>query len=148
MSAINAEQFDQIIDAISVSSDGLRKICADVGCYKDDLFRYIKKTPGAMHQYAHAKNMQAYASAEEITEIASEPPPTDDSGKMDSAFVAWQRVRIDAIKWQASKSNPKSFGDNVTQTNLNIDVSAKSEEIIEKLGGADAARDVLARLAQ
>ena len=31
--------------------------------------------------------------------------------KLDSAYIQWQRQRIDARKWNASKQRPKKYGD-------------------------------------
>lgn len=34
--------------------------------------------------------------------------------KLDSAYIAWQKQRIDARKWNAAKQRPKKYGDRVT----------------------------------
>jgi hypothetical protein len=51
--------------------------------------------------------------------------------RLDSAFLAWQKNRIDARKWTAMKLKPKKYGEKLThagddvnpvivETNLNV----------------------------
>ena len=58
--------------------------------------------------------------ADEIVAIVDETPITtpvyNKDGeqidiKLDSAYVQWQRQRIDARKWTAAKLRPKKYGD-------------------------------------
>ena len=67
---------------------------------------------------------QLEAVADETLEIADEQPPSmvitegeSVTVRLDSAFVAWQRNRIDTRKWLLSKLAPKKYGDKV-QTEL------------------------------
>ena len=56
-------------------------------------------------------------------EIADQTPETEpvkdkdgkvlDGMKLHSAYVAWQKNRVDARRWFASKMSPKRFGDKV-----------------------------------
>lgn len=73
-------------------------------------------------QYARAKEEQAEKFADEIVQIADETPDTepvyDRNGelvelKLSASYVAWQKNRIDARKWVASKLKPKKYGDRV-----------------------------------
>jgi hypothetical protein len=73
-------------------------------------------------QYTRAREEQAETHADEIVSIADETPQTvmvlDKNGealdiKLDSAYIQWQRQRIDARKWTASKLRPKKYGDRV-----------------------------------
>jgi hypothetical protein len=62
--------------------------------------------------------------AEEITDIADEAPQTyrDVNGeiRIDPAFVAKQKNRMDARKWEASKLKPKKYGEK-----LNLEATGK-----------------------
>jgi hypothetical protein len=88
---------------------------------------WLLDNPDFSVQYARARDEQADAYADEIAAIADERPPMvgdtnhqagekageDGNTRMDSAFVAWQRVRIDTRKWIASKLKPKKYADKV-----------------------------------
>ena len=68
--------------------------------------------------YARAREDQADSLADEIQAIADELPMeiTDDKGvtRFDSAYVTWQKNRVDARKWIASKLKPKKYSDRLT----------------------------------
>lgn len=65
--------------------------------------------------YAKAKDDQADYLADDLVRIADEYPEVDDKGKIDSAWVAWQRNRIDVRKWTAAKLKPRKYGERVVQ---------------------------------
>jgi hypothetical protein len=73
-----------------------------------------------MEQYVRAREEQAESMADEIVAIADETPETapvfDKDGnqlaiKLDSSYIQWQKNRIDARKWTASKLKPKKYGE-------------------------------------
>jgi hypothetical protein len=47
----------------------------------------------------------------------------DDKGKLDSAWVQWQRNRIDVRKWTAAKLKPRKYGEKVQNTHEGGDPS-------------------------
>jgi len=55
---------------------------------------------------------------ESIEEDYSEDPQRDSFGKIDSAWVALQRLKIDAKKWELSKLMPKKYGDKIENTHI------------------------------
>lgn len=92
-------------------------------------------------QYARAREDQADTLADELMAIVDEKPPVDAQGKRDSAWVAWQRNRIDARKWVASKLKPKKYGERqqidqtVTVTLTEEQVEARLAQLLEKANG-------------
>lgn len=102
----------------------LRKICKDEGMpAQSTVYKWLNKHPDFVEQYTRAREEQAETHADEIVDIADEQPALievkDADGnvidhKLDSAFIAWQRQRIDARKWNAAKQRPKKYGDSVT----------------------------------
>ena len=78
------------------------------------IMAWLSKKVEFAQQYARAKQEAADVLAEDILDIADEIPPKDQFGKMDSAFVQWQKNRIDARKWTAGKLKPKKYGDRMT----------------------------------
>ena len=87
------------------------------------VYLWLNRYPDFLEKYVRAREEQAETHADEIVAIADETPQTkeikDKSGKviditLDSAFIAWQKQRIDARKWNAAKQRPKKYGDSVT----------------------------------
>lgn len=83
----------------------LRSICkADDRPSMVTIFTWLDKHPEFLNHYTRAKEQQADASSEDITEIADEVR----RGLIDPQAA---RVAIDAYKWTASKLKPKKYGD-------------------------------------
>lgn len=108
------------------SIEVITEICARIAqgeplrsiCDSEDMpglrtvYTWLAQEPEFQHLYARAREDQADALADDIVCIADEPPlPDGETGKIDSAWVAWQRNRIDARKWTASKLKPRKYGD-------------------------------------
>ena len=69
----------------------------------------------AIH-YARAIEARAELKFESIEQDYSEEPQRDaETGRIDSAWVQLQRLKIDSKKWELSKLNPKKYGDKVMQ---------------------------------
>jgi hypothetical protein len=104
--------------------ESLRKICQDDDMpAQSQVYVWLNKKPEFAEQYTRAREEQAETHADEIVAIADETPKTkevrDKDGNviditLDSSYIAWQRQRIDARKWNASKQRPKKYGDRVT----------------------------------
>ena len=86
------------------------------------IYVWLNKNMPFQEQYTRAREEQAETMADEIVAIADETPQTapvfNKDGevidiKLDSAYIQWQRQRIDARKWTASKLRPKKYGDRV-----------------------------------
>jgi 16S rRNA G1207 methylase RsmC len=67
--------------------------------------------------YARAREEQADTLADEIAALADEEPRmvVDDKGvaRIDSAWVQWQKNRVEARKWVAAKLKPKKWGERI-----------------------------------
>jgi hypothetical protein len=89
--------------------------------------------------YARAREDQADTLADEIHAISDELPQqiVDDKGKTryDSAYVQWQKNRVDARKWVAAKLKPKKYSDRIAHVGdnesdaININVNIFDEMI-------------------
>ena len=87
------------------------------------IYNWLLKNPDFLKQYTRAREEQAETLADEIIDIADEQPEiiavTDKrtgeliEHKLDGAFLQWQKNRIEARKWTASKLRPKKYGDRV-----------------------------------
>jgi hypothetical protein len=104
--------------------ESIRSICKDDGMpAQSQVYVWLNRHPEFQEQYTRAREEQAESHADEIVDIADETPDTvpvyDKDGnvidiKLDSAYIAWQKQRIDARKWNAAKQRPKKYGDRVT----------------------------------
>lgn len=74
--------------------------------------RWIDEDPDLCEKYARVKEAQAEYMADEMMDIADEPPEIHPvTGGKDSAAVQHQRLRIDTRKWLMGKLKPKKYGD-------------------------------------
>jgi len=114
---------DEICEAIA-SGSALRVAVQDHPHWPEErtIYRWLEAHESFRQQYARARERQADAEFDEIRSIADETPELepvlDKDGqvvemRMSSAYVAWQKSRIDARKWRAAKMRPKVYGDKV-----------------------------------
>jgi len=117
-SLFKPETVAEILKRIS-NGESLRKITRDDHMpHIDTVYLWLLKHPEFSDQYARAREEQAETLADEIIALADEDPiqVVDDKGiaRVDSAWVTWQKNRVDARKWVASKLKPKKYGDRTT----------------------------------
>ena len=102
----------------------MRSICRDDHMpAQQTVYVWLSRDKAFQDKYTCAREEQADTLADEIIAIADEQPEVievrDKNGnvidhKLDSAFLAWQKNRMDARKWTAMKLKPKKYGDRVT----------------------------------
>lgn len=99
-------------------------------------YRWLDKDPEKVKQYARATELRADAKFDSIEQDYQEEPQRDpETGRIDSAWVQLQRLKIDSKKWELSKLNPKKYGDKVSLDHTTggekinqIDLSKYSDE--------------------
>ncbi len=101
------------------AGESLRAICRDDGMPRiQAIWEWLATSQEFTTQYARARDLQADAHADEITALSDEEPPQvvaqDGAARVDAGWVTWQKNRIDARKWVASKLKPKKYGDAAT----------------------------------
>ena len=124
----------EICDRIA-DGESLVKICSDPAMPKKTaVYEWLLRHKEFADIYARAREDQADTLADEIHAISDELPQqiVDDKGKTryDSAYVQWQKNRVDARKWVAAKLKPKKYSDRIAhvgdqeadsiQVNVNI----------------------------
>jgi hypothetical protein len=132
----------KILERIA-NGESLRTIIKDDDMpAQSTVYLWLFKHPEFSEQYARAREEQGETFADEMVAIADETPelePVKDKDgniidmKMHSAYVAWQKNRIDTRKWIASKLKPKKYGDKIDVTSdgkqvglaINIDLGEK-----------------------
>ncbi|MEY5061827.1 MAG: hypothetical protein RIS45_1748 [Planctomycetota bacterium] len=100
------ELADTICERLALG-ESLRAICRD-----DDMpamsavFRWLAADQSFREQYAHAREAQADALADDILDIADTAEETNEA-------VRKAQLRIESRKWIASKLKPKKYNDRV-----------------------------------
>jgi hypothetical protein len=95
----------ETICARLISGASIRTICADKAMPSITRFyQWLDSDVNLQKQYARACEARAHYKFEQIEEVVKDMR----SGMVDAAMA---RVEIDAVKWQASKLNPKKYGD-------------------------------------
>ena len=104
----------EICDRIA-DGESLVKICS--------VYEWLLRYKEFADIYARAREDQADTLADEIHAISDELPQqiVDDKGKTryDSAYVQWQKNRVDARKWVAAKLKPKKYSDRIAHVGDN-----------------------------
>jgi hypothetical protein len=95
----------------------------------EQFYRAINRSLKLRESYARARQIRSEQRFESITDIANAATRYD-------AHLA--RVKIDAIKWQLSKEDPKRYGDHPAEVNVNTKVNvaivseAQRQELIAR----------------
>lgn len=124
--AYSQEQKDKILNSIFdyiEEGKSLRYALNQVGISSKTFYEWIDEDENKVKQYARATSVRTEMKFESIQDDYSEEPQRDpESGRIDSAWVQLQRLKIDAKKWELSKLNPKKYGDK-------LDLSSKDEKL-------------------
>lgn len=134
-STYTEEMGDRICELVATHTCGLDDLCDNYPELPVEstvrLWRF--RHPSFSTKYATAKMFQAELLAEQIHKISSTPLMYHDSEgneRVDSGSVALARLRVDSIKWHASKLAPKIYGDK-QQTESTVTV--KHEDDLKNL---------------
>lgn len=117
--AYSEEQKENILNAIFESienGNSLRKSIEPHSISRKVFFQWIEADKDKSNQYAQACNIRTELKFDSIEEDYNTPPKLDDYGKIDTGWVALQRLKIDSKKWELSKLMPKKYGDKIDVT--------------------------------
>ena len=108
-----AEKEKKITEVLKHMREGksLRQSTKKANIAKQTFLDWVDKDPELSGQYAQARADMIDCLADEIMEIADEKLTPTGDGKVDSAMVQWQKLRMEARKWSLSKMAPKKYGD-------------------------------------
>lgn len=106
--------FDRIISEIK-EGRSVRKILKDKGMpHRTTFDKWLEQDEVKIDQYARALEFRAEAKFESIEDDYNQEPERDsETGKIDPSWVALQRLKIDAKKWELGKMMPKKYGDRI-----------------------------------
>ncbi len=125
------ELADEIIRAISNSTEGLHKLCKKNPHWPvpSTIRDWIHDVEGFATRYARAQMIRADNMIDEILEIADQDALTyhDEHGntRVDGGHVTKEKLRIDTRKWLAGKFSPRIYGGNY----INDDPENDEEQI-------------------
>ena len=126
----------EICDAIASSNEGLQALCEQHPHWptRACIFLWMRRYPGFFDLYTRAKEQQAEVQVDYMLAIANEPhhyiDPETGAERIDSSML---RIKMDAIKWQASKLAQKRFGDKTETIVTNPELLQDSLERKNKL---------------
>lgn len=109
----------EIADAICLAvSEGhsLRNAAASQGLAHSSFLLWCTERPELADQYARAREAGADLEFEDLHQHSDAEPERDEKGKIDPAWVALQKLRIDTRKWTLARKAPRKYGDKVEQT--------------------------------
>ena len=117
--AYSEEKKEEILNNIFnmiESGKSLRFALSQIPLSSSTFFIWIEEDPEKSKQYAYVTDIRTELKFESIEQDYSEEPQRDaETGRIDSAWVQLQRLKIDAKKWELSKLNPKKYGDKIQQ---------------------------------
>lgn len=110
---------EEICTAIATDSSGLRKLCKENPHWpgRANIYKWCYMHEGFRDRYALAKAQQVDWLVEEALEIAydgSRDTYIDEKTGLERCDHEWvhrSRLKIDTIKWYATKIAPKIYGD-------------------------------------
>lgn len=109
----------------------LHEFAREVGISVMTLHRWIHLDEERTLRYVRAQEVRAHYWADEITREAERPVARLPKGGLDPADVALKRLRVDSLKWVASKLAPRHYGDRIeVQAKVTHDVVGELREFI------------------
>lgn len=92
---------------------------------------WLDSDPERAAQYARARDRRADVLAERIEQAVEEPVATNSRGDVDPGAVAEKRLKVDTLKWVASKLAPRRYGDKIeVDASVKLDVVGDLREFL------------------
>lgn len=133
-----SEELADTICALIESGESVHAICKMNGMpNKKSVFRWLAKNPEFQNQYRAAKMAGIEALVDQMMDIARDSSKDFKMVKgkktFDGDHVQRDRLKIDTIKWVATKLVPRLYGD-TKQINVDVEHSMKalSDEQLKK----------------
>lgn len=107
------------------SGNSLRKALIKNKLPPITFYEWIEADEEKAKQYARATEIRAEEKFDSIEDDYMEEPQRDpETGRIDSAWVQLQRLKIDSKKWELGKLNPKKYG-----ATIGVDHTSKGDKI-------------------
>lgn len=111
----------RVCDLIATHSCGLKRLCAQYDELPDQetIYGWIIRHPDFANLYKQARELQQEVHVNEMLEIANDESndmiQTEKGWVGNPTAIARAKLKIDTLKWHASKLAPKVYGDKVQQ---------------------------------
>jgi molybdenum-dependent DNA-binding transcriptional regulator ModE len=123
---ITEEQFNNICNLIEINIS-VNKACKQIGISKKSFYEYLVIIgKQAENRYAHAKEQQTETMVEELQDLEEEciqKLETIEDPKKANATVQAYKLKMDNVKWIASKLKAKKYGDKLDLTTNGNDIT-------------------------
>jgi hypothetical protein len=109
---------DEICDKIAEGMSLRSALSSGKYPARKNFLEWIDQDEFKRNQYARAMELRAEVKFDSIEQDYMDNPKIDpETGRIDPAWVALQRLKIDAKKWEVSKLFPKKYGDKLELDN-------------------------------
>ena len=124
---------EEICDVVASSSDGLRVLCEKNPHWphRSNIFIWLRKYESFRDKYTQAKKDQSEVFVDYIQELMAEEHKYFDENGNERIDTSMLRLKIDTIKWQAGKLNPRLYG-TISEDKKTV-TDSLVEAIIDKL---------------
>lgn len=142
-----SEQLGIIVCDRIADGESLRRIARTEGMPKPaTVIDWVRQYPAFAEQYARARELQADVFFDEISEIAHDGSKdwvmTKFGPEFDGEHVQRSRLRVDSLKWQASKLAPKKYGDKMgIEHSGSVATTLSDEELNARIAALASAKD-------
>jgi hypothetical protein len=115
-STYTADTGRKICDRIA-SGEGLKAICRDEHMPPErTVYGWLRAVEEFRQLYRKARELQAEGMLDELLELSDWQPPEKPDGTIDTGFVQWKKLQVDARKWAMSRLLPRKYGDKIGLT--------------------------------
>lgn len=128
------ELADQICEILATSDRGLVSIGKELGFTQSMVYRWLDEFVYFREKYTRAREMQADFMDEQISVVANHTEE-DHTPFTGSNVIQRDRLRIDALKWRASKLAPKKYGDKIQHEVKDVTEQPLFPDTINKSNG-------------
>lgn len=141
-SSFTQEVADTICERLA-DGESMRSICRDENMPRvPTVLRWLSTNEVFRAQYAHARELQADALADQILDISNTPVIGETETTKEwgteikrADMIEHRRLQIDARKWYAGKLRPKVYGNHIEPENNDATLSDAVNKLIDKLPG-------------
>ena len=129
------EIFKTILARVATSKDSLQVICAECGITRGTFYNWKRDNQERLDMYTRAKEEQADYLAELMIEVAFEDAD-DEKPFVGTNHIQRDRLKVDTLKFIASKLKPKLYGDKLDVTSdgdkiKSVDITTLVQKFIE-----------------
>lgn len=135
------QEYEDLLSEIAAGKS-LNAWVGEQGFAMSTVYDWIDADEQRAAKYARARELQGEWHAQRILLEAEREPERLPSGAVDSGWVADKRLRVDTLKWIASKLAPKRYGDKLA---IGGDEDAPAVRVDVNLSPAEAYQRMLGK---